>query len=290
MKTETNSKFTYFEWQTPRIVPTLIKGKDALALFRTLEKDRKQFGENSGLDVVKYDEDSQEVYNSNLSLTGQIYRLITGSGLRVAVPSDDVNEDILRLIKGKYCTDFNSSVAQEKQPTYERNTGLWKKVIELAEQHSGKIKFPFRIDGFYVIPDSEEKGYGLTLVPAENFEVVEDGRFSSKYSGWKFNSVDEKGVPRDLDKARGSRTWYTREDGLSGVFLNRYSSLDAGGVDLACSYDDGRVVLVRAEGASQNFIQQRLRALKTARDTELSKVDNAYAQAEKAFYDSLRKK
>ena len=43
MNTETQlQKFSNFEWNNPKIIASLIKGKDALKLYQALEEDRKQ--------------------------------------------------------------------------------------------------------------------------------------------------------------------------------------------------------------------------------------------------------
>jgi hypothetical protein len=279
-----------FDWQVQKVVPTLIKGKDALNLYKTLEKERAKFRENSGLNSAGYNPKNEEIYGSNVAIAGVVNRLVASFGLRVAIPGDDVNRNIYNLIKGRYYTDFNSLVAQEKKPSNERNTGLWKRVIELAEEKLGRSpQFPFRIDGFYVQPDETEKGYGIKIVPADNFQIVEDERFSSKYNRKKFTIVDKNGVPADLGD-NGRRTNFIRDNGLSRVCLSGAGDLGASYDYLADSNDYGRVVLIADEVGAQNFAQKRLKELQSARDLELSRVNEAYTKAEEAFKATLRKK
>ncbi|MBS3084779.1 hypothetical protein J4411_02600, partial [Candidatus Pacearchaeota archaeon] len=90
----------------------------------------------------------------------------------------------------------------------------------------------------------KETGYEVKIVPASNFEVIVDDRLSGKYNEWNFDEVDERGLPINLDKYKGNRIFYTRNDGLSGVCLSRLLNLGAGNDDLADSLDDGRVVAV----------------------------------------------
>lgn len=167
--------------------------------------------------------------------------------MRVAVPGDDVNGDILGLISGKYYTDFNASCVREKEPSYEKSKGLWKRIIELAEEKEGSVKFPFMIQGFYILPDANEENYKLKIVSAPDFKVIFDERLFGKYNERKFNSVDKIGLP--IFDENGKRTYYSRDDGLSGLFLGRYLGLYSNNDDLASSYDDGRVVLVKTSKA-----------------------------------------
>ncbi len=252
----TNKKYSNFEWQIPQIVASLPKGNDAEILFKAYQTEAKNFSSNAQLNVLKYNPDSKELYNSNVFVAGLLNKLLSESNLRVAVPGDDFNGDIYKLVKDKHYTDFNALVCQEKTPSYEKNKNLWEKVIKLAEEKQGKVKFPFMIQGFYIAPDETEKNYGVKIIPASNFEIIEDERLSGKYNSWKFDSIDKKGIPLSLDKNKGSRTFYTRGDGLLGACLVGVSDLNSGSSDLVGSGDDGRVVIVSAEGAkAQNFVQ-----------------------------------
>jgi len=248
--------YANFDWQVPKVVVSLLKGKDAEKLYKEVKEDENSF-EKSSMGFLDYN--SNEIRGSNPLRAGQIYRLIGGSKVRVAVPGDDFKGGISNLIKSKYYTDFNVLVAHKDKPIYEKNNGLWKKVIELAQGKKGNLIFPFMVQGFYVLPDKKETGYEVKIVPASNFEVIVDDRLSGKYNEWNFDKVDEKGLPINLDKSKGNRTFYTRNDGLSGVCLGGYSvwdsGLNSGGGDLTYSDGYGRVVVVYdTEGvAPKNF-------------------------------------
>ena len=233
--------YANFDWQVPKVVASLLKGKDAEKLYKEVKEDENSF-EKSSMGFLDYN--SNEIRGSNPLRAGQIYRLIGGSKVRVAVPGDDFKGGISNLIKSKYYTDFNVLVAHKDKPIYEKNNGLWKKVIELAQGKKGNLIFPFMVQGFYVLPDKKETGYEVKIVPASNFEVIVDDRLSGKYNEWNFDEVDERGLPINLDKYKGNRIFYTRNDGLSGVCLSRLLNLGAGNDDLADSLDDGRVVAV----------------------------------------------
>ena len=38
------------------------------------------------------------------------------------------------------------------------------------------------IKGFYTLPDKTETNYGVKVVPASNFELIEDDRLSGRYN------------------------------------------------------------------------------------------------------------
>lgn len=240
-----NKKYQNFEWQIPQIVASLPKGPDAEKLFEAYKKEAKNFSNNAQLNVLKYNPDSKELYNSNVFVASLLNKSFSESNLRVAVPGDDFNGDIYKLVKDKHYTDFNALACREKAPSYEKNKNLWEKVIELAEEKQGKVKFPFMIQGFYIAPDEIEKNYGVKIIPASNFEIIEDERLSEKYNFWKFDSIDKKGIPLNLDKNKGSRIFYTRNDGLSRCYLSRNLDLYSSVLDLSDSNVNGRVVIVK---------------------------------------------
>lgn len=236
-------KFTNFDYQTPLIVPTLIKGKDAKRLFNAVSKDDSNFSKE--LEFLDFDLNAQEMRGSNPLRAGQINRIIKDSGLRVAVPTDDIYNVIFPLIKDKFYTDLNALDIREKTPEYEKNIALWKKLIELAEEKQGSVKFPFRIQGFYVEPDKNETGYGVKIVPAENFRIITDKRLNLE-SGTKFSGLDETGMI--IQDKKGEHEWHSIKDGVSRVYLSRNSYLYSNYGDLDDSNSNGRGVLVKERG------------------------------------------
>lgn len=223
-------KQTYnsFDWQ-PKVIATLPKGEDAEKLYEAYQRELKKFP-ITDWGKLEFDKNSKEIHNPNNIDQGVINHLLRNSGIRVAVPGEDIHGDILRLIKYKpYQTYFNANVVQKKYPSYEKNKGLWRKIIELAEETNENIKYPFMIQGFYNLPSKIEKDYGIKIVPASNFRIIEDDRLSGKYNEWEFDNVDATGLPVGLSKrpvtrtfAGVTRTFYTRDDGLSSVYLGAW--------------------------------------------------------------------
>jgi len=252
----TNKKFTGFDLNIPKIAANLLKGKDAEKLYKAIEQNTSKFRENANLGFINYQEG--EIFGSNFFRNGQINYLLKNSGIRTAVPGDDINGDVFNLINGKFYTHFNAHIFHNKKPSHKRNEGLWIKVNELIEEINGNVPAHGMIQGYYILPDNSEINYGVKIMPAPNFEIIEDDRFSEKYKGRRFKTVDKIGLPprEELERNEGSRTFYTRADGLSTFCLNHLNELDASDDDLIGYYNyDGRVVAVSdAESvAPQNF-------------------------------------
>jgi hypothetical protein len=225
---------------------TLLRGENIENIYKTYQEELKKFP-TTDWSRLKYNETLLEISNSNYIDQGVLNNILKDLGLRVAVPGDDFKGDILRLIHGRYYTNFNAGVVQKDKPSYEKNNGLWRKVIELAEENRGNVQYPFMIQGFYILPDKTEKNYGVKIVSASNFKIIEDDRLSVKYSGWKFDTIDELSLPdkNNLNRFKGSRTIYTREDGLSDFFLGSEGILFARGDNLVSSGDTGRIISVK---------------------------------------------
>jgi hypothetical protein len=268
--------FTNFKWNIPSLIVSLPEGDSAEALFQDYAKGIQKFEPNNDVNVLKYNPEIQAITGSNVFANGFLNYLLRNSGVRTSVPRDDIHDSIFNQIRNKYYNDFNALVAQKDLPSFEKNKGLWKKVIELAEAKKGSVKFPFMISGFYILPDKTDKDYGVKIISAPNFEIIEDERFKGDYNEWKFDDTDENGLPVGLNKNKGSRTFYTRKDGLSGVCLGRVGILDAISDSLAISYGNGRVVLVsNAESVANATLFSVEKMLKEKRD-KLDVIEQKY--------------
>ena len=205
----TKQKFKNFAWNIPQIVASLIQGKDAEKLYKAIQKDSQNFPDDS-LGFLDYDSETQSIKGSNVPRAGQINRLVSESGIRVAVPTDNVYDIIFPLIEGKFYTDFNALDVRGEHPVRIENTGLWKKAIELAEDSEGSVKFPFRVQGFYVVPDKEAE-LGYSVVQAPNFKIIQDEKINSP-TGTRFSSFDENGII--VPDKKGRFNYYSIKDGV----------------------------------------------------------------------------
>ncbi len=187
---------------------------------------------------------------SNVFITGLVNKVLEDSGFRVAVPTDRAYEEIFPLIKDKFYTDFNALDVRAKKPVRKENVEIWNRVIELAEQSLGRSpQFPFRVQGFYCVPDETKKGYEAGIEPAKNFRVIEDERLSLP-TETKFKELDENGMIVPSNKGF---TLYALDNSVSRVCLSGGGYLGSDYVNLADSYDTGRVAFVDAEGVASKF-------------------------------------
>lgn len=279
-QTETR-ELSRLESNMPEVPAFLLHGEDAETIYlATQEILSNELGNNSHADIFKYNPETKRMTGSNSFGTGLVYRASERTGLRPAVPSDDRRGDISKLLAGRFYSDFNALGVQETKPRYEKNNGIWRRVIELAEETQGSVEFPFMVQGFYIIQDESEQVYGLSLAKAPNFRVISDDRLSEKYNEWKFNEKDELGLPKDLDKNKGNRTFFTRGDGVSRAFSDGNGGLYFNGDDLAGSGGAGRVVLVGAEGTRENF-DAYLARLRKIRASEVAELDERFTKAER---------
>ncbi|MEK6895235.1 MAG: hypothetical protein AABX48_01830, partial [Nanoarchaeota archaeon] len=70
-----------------------------------------------------------------------------------------------------------------------------------------------------------------------------------------------------LNLGEGNRNLYTRNSGLSGLYLGGVSSLGSGDDYLSFSNDGGRVVVVSAEGARKILKSMNLKEEKQKKHT-----------------------
>jgi len=261
------AKKKFRDFEIP-LVAFLPQGPDAEPLYNALRRGQLDLG------FCDYHSETKELRGSSHLIAGRLNDLLSDSGLRVAVPSDFGL--VMNLIQDKFYSDFNALDVREATPSDEGNLGIWRQANELAEKEQGKVQYPFRIQGFSLQPDEGESGYKVRIIPANNFEVIQDNRLNLS-SGTRFNSVDETGM---INPAKnGKFIWRAGNNGVSGVFLYSSGSLRSGGGGLAGSGGDGRVVFVTAEGSPQNFLRQKLRSLKRMREAKVAAVDSWYDNA-----------
>ena len=140
------------------------------------------------------------------------------------------------------------------------------------------------ISGFDVQPsETPQQGYGINIIPRTDFTAIPDERLAHKNNRKRFTNVDDLGLPI-FDK-NGTRTFYTRNQGLSRLYLGRNLDLDSGIGDLSYSDSDGRVVVVSAEGTegANSTLQQHLAKLNQQADAQKQEIDKRFAQAQEVL-------
>lgn len=230
------------------VVPTFLNGK----LKDTVLPDyEKSFAGNSNFEF--YDTNKEDARGSNVFILGGLNNILENSGFRMIVPTDNIYGKPFEMIKDKFYTDLNALDIRGKEPDYKKNNGIWQQAKNLIEEHEGRLNLPSRIQGFYFELDETEKGYGVRIIPAKNFRVLQDDRLNLP-SGTKFNSLDDIGMINPLNEGeKGKHDWYSIDNSVSRVYLNRSGDLGSYYDYLASSNDDGRVVIVDAEGVAPKF-------------------------------------
>ena len=191
----------------------------------------------------------QDGKGSSPLIGGLANKVLAETGFRVATPTDDVYTEIFPLVEGKHYTDFNAFDVWEQKQSYTQNQQLWEDTIALAREQKGSdVNFPFRLQGFYVTPDTSAGGiYQVKLEAAPNTRVIEDERIGLP-SGTTFDELDQDGMI--VPKENGKFARYTLDNGLSAVYLNNNGNLNSYYNFIDYSDDGGRVVVVDAEGVS----------------------------------------
>ena len=224
------------EWQTQGITPSLLSGEDAKMLYDSLPEQTRV--------GLRYEDSTQSVTGSTPFASACLNAEVQKYGARTPNLRDLSRPEIMNLVKGRFYTDSrNLIIRSPRDLDFPKNNSLLRQIYELAEQKEGTIKDGFMVEGFTFVQYNEDNiGYGLKIVPTDDFRVIQDERFLG-HNGDAFSKVDELGIP--LFDKNGKRTWWSRNKGLSRLFLGRYLYFDAGCSDLASSYDGGRVVLLK---------------------------------------------
>ena len=243
--------------------PTFPIGDFGRAFYDLMKKDAEtNFPENKYIFPLQIDEQTGEVSQSNLFTVARTQQIIPASlGITPVSLAGSADLEILHMTEGRHYLDIPATVLRStKDRVNSKNEPLAKYLAEHIEGFSSDKPAFVRGFGVEAWPE-DENGYQLKLVPlnGESLDILLDERFSFKYNGWKFTKVDEKGIPTDLTdpenfKGKNGRTWHTRSDGLSRVFVYLNDDVYSDGDHLALSYEYGRVAFVSAEGArAQNF-------------------------------------
>ncbi|MBS3093223.1 hypothetical protein J4456_01430 [Candidatus Pacearchaeota archaeon] len=150
---------------------------------------------------------------------------------------------------------------------FSNNNYLAQKLAE--DLHLTNFDNPYIVKGLKIKED-EKSVYGLSFL-VDTAEVIEAKDFHYKNNRKKFTRINEDYSIEFNDE--GTRTLYTRKDGLSRLFVSGVCGLSSNDFHLAYSYDLGRVVVVSdAEGAAPNFCEGNLINAERAGIREAQKI------------------
>ncbi|MDD5133356.1 MAG: hypothetical protein PHD81_01455 [Candidatus Nanoarchaeia archaeon] len=214
--------------------------------------------------------------------------LLNQIGIKTAtLPELDlIVENNSKFLEGTY-EDAPSVVLRSAGDSYNHNDYVAKGLAKLIHQK----KFPHSviIEGLKLKED-DNSSYNLSFVEGENFKVIKAPDFDHKNNQRKFKKINPD-YTIEFDR-NGTRTLYTRDNGVSGLCFNRGLDLGSNDDGLADSNGDGRVVVVSGE-ATQNLDKyvSELQKHKVEQDKKLASkykvaqdiLDEAYNQAEAVF-------
>ena len=209
------------ESNKPKMELYLPHGDLAEEIFKAYKNEARKYNIRDW-DKTNYNPETKQIFGMSHISAGIMNYVGKDFGLSVTVNEDDNFGDVYNLVKGKCYAEFNTLCVAPKKPEYERNNGLWIRAMEIGEEKLGKVKNKFRINGFYYMPDENEKGYSVKIVKAPDFEIIEN---------------------RD----------FVREDGVSGFGMTFGSKLISLGVNLADSDGNGRVVFKKSRTENRKF-------------------------------------
>ncbi|MEK6860245.1 MAG: hypothetical protein AABX54_05525 [Nanoarchaeota archaeon] len=180
-------------------------------------------------------------------------------------------------LQGHY-EDGTEVVLRSAGDSYKPNDYLARNLAEML----GIMEFgnPLVVKGLEVVADNKSQ-YGLSFKKTDKTQVIEVPDLNHKNHQRKFSRINpDYSIAFDDN---GTRTLWTRDNGISRLYLLRDLDLDSRGEYLAGSNDDGRVVVVdSAEGAQKN-IEGYLAQLKTEKERQLAEVERKYGDAMRVF-------
>lgn len=249
-----NKTFENFDWQVPKIVVSLLQGEDAKPLYDLFNEDVKaNYANNSNMRIQSYDSKSKSLVGSNIFIASRLNELLEISRIRTAIPSDDQHGNISNLILYKSHADFNALILRTAGDSHAPNDKIAKDLTEKVENKQGRLNFPIMIVRPLVRYSQGGSDYDLVFDLDNKTQIIEDERLDGKKfpTEMKFNNVDDLGLP--LFDKNGTRTWYARNDGLSGLSMYVDLALCSDNVHLQGSYVNGKVIVVSDKVTSQNF-------------------------------------
>ena len=216
------------------------------------ERIHQRYSAIEAITKITYNPQSQLVEGSNpfyVIAVNEVLREIYPD-LKVRTANQADLERILKLnalpLRNQY-EDSALILRSEKEP----NSYLAKDLMKQVKARNPKLKTPVMIplNGLNLRQDSNSP-YKLSFELTDSSELIYAPQLSHSNDQKEFTNTDENGLPV-FDK--GTRTLYTRESGLSRLFLSGDLDLDSGYEDLVDSYSGGRVVVVAesAEGAAK---------------------------------------
>ncbi|MEK6855049.1 MAG: hypothetical protein AABX73_02395 [Nanoarchaeota archaeon] len=235
-----------FNWNKPEVYTSFVQGAEAQTIYRSLKGNMAN--------GISYDRKTKTLVGSNVFAAARIDSILRHLGIRVANLRDLSRSEVMAMVKDNHYTDAPALILRSTDDSYEANLPIIKQLVQAVEKANGQLQLPLMVTGFDVRAE-KDAGYGIVVVPRDDFKAVSDPRLSGENDGKRFTEVDELGLPK-FD-SNGNRGWYAKSHGLSGLYLDGLLDVFSRCDNLALSDGNGRVVLVSAEGTAKN-LERRL--------------------------------
>lgn len=231
-----------FSWNKPEVYTSFVQGADALAIYHALK--------GSMANGISYDKATQTLIGSNVFAVARIDSILRSLGMRIANPRDLSRPEVMAMVKDRHYADAPALVLRSEDDSYKANFPIIRQLVKAVEKANGRLQLPVMITGFDV-KTKRDNGYGIAIVPRDDFSAVSDERLRGEHNEKRFTDVDELGLPKFV--LNGKRIWYARNQGLSRLYL--YGDLSAYSSDggLAGSCGNGRVVVVSGVATQKNL-------------------------------------
>jgi hypothetical protein len=234
--------------EIPAFIPTanFLEGDFGKAVLKEYQgRVKADYANAPALNVLSYN--NGFVTGSNPFAVVLVNQIIGQEGLRTASQADlEIVSKTNALFLGGQYEDSALVLRTEGNP----NEYLAKNLMAQIKARNSNAEMPA------MVPLSElelvtyaNSPHNLGFKLKENAQVFYDLSILNKNGNFSSEDIDfNTGLPKKTDK--GNRTLYTRDSGLSRLYLYRYLDVgsDCGG--LAVSGGGGRVVVVSAKGTS----------------------------------------
>jgi hypothetical protein len=252
---------------------------------------KADYQNSSALNVLNYRNDI--VSGSNPFAVVLANQILGQEGLRTATQAD--LEKALKVgalnLRGFY-EDTGLVLRSEEDRDYSRNNALSRELAKQVKERGIKLnqRNPVMIPLIGLEVEKADNDYGLTFILKEDAEIYNVPILNQETGSFSSEDIDEKtGLPVKL--GQGNRTLYTRNSGLSRLYLGNLLSLTSGSGGLDGSGGGGRVVVVSAEGTSPQNLQDELYfQINGEYKAQLEELNSRKAQAEKAVRDIMSRK
>lgn len=211
-------------------------------LYKTVaEGTAEKFGEDSrAYQTVINGVDAEAGTGSQFFFNTEV-ELYLPKGQRV-VRRDDIgriNDADSSFFDGTFYTDTTELVLRTSTPSWKNNAKILENLVEQAKKRG--LKFspdnPLVFSGLESVRDDDSKNpYGVLLQIGNQTAVTNDTRFAYGKDSIQLGNQSKK--------------LWTKENGLSRVYLNRGGVVGSNDDNLRDSGDNGRVVVFDAEGVS----------------------------------------